>query len=271
MDEVRGRRETRVFRLALAASLFLHLSAITIFRVVVYFPRNPVFYVGLRVVPDDRPEREPRPPSAPEIPAVAESGALRLGNLLASEEDAPDVELPTLEFAELDRWRLSRNLELGAGAAAAMPADTPPRDSLQLFGAGVEMVRSSLKRLAIGEQAPEPVAEPPEAPVIKINSPVEGLRVELEWDTPPRDRQAMITPPMEALWRLDPVALDKPISFVLQVDPTGRVTSVWSPVVDETGLLDSIQVALLKFRFMPVQDAGPQHMGTIRISRADEP
>jgi hypothetical protein len=42
--------------------------------------------------------------------------------------------------------------------------------------------------------------------------------------------------------------------------------NVWSPAIDESGLTDRVQIALLGYRFAPVNTDAPQRqMGTLRI------
>ena len=52
-----ARKRDRAFRTALAVSLVVHLSAVTVFSIVITFPREPVTYYSFRFV--DAATREP--------------------------------------------------------------------------------------------------------------------------------------------------------------------------------------------------------------------
>ena len=104
----------RVFARALVISAILHLSAVTLCRIVIYLPREDVRYYNVSIV-------ESAPARRLTVPSSALDGAsdlsptldqLELGQTLALNDplasSLPEVELPTLQFEELSLLRLKQ-------------------------------------------------------------------------------------------------------------------------------------------------------------------
>ena len=84
------------FRRLLCFSFLLHLSTVTIFNIVVYLPAREIKYFNFEVV-------EMRRPAAATAAAASPNNArLRLGGA----PGLPEIVLPTLEFATLERLRI---------------------------------------------------------------------------------------------------------------------------------------------------------------------
>lgn len=270
---MRGRPHSRLLTWSFLASLLLHLSAITLFRVVIFFPRQDIQYVEFHIVQAAAP---PAPADEPgQTPADADSrgwtrGGLQLGGeRLYETEGPPPVDLPTLEFAELNRLRVRRDALLDPERREAIFGEEP-RDSWRRFGDELARVRESLSSLALSGTADEEAAADlrRDGPRM-VHRPAEGFEAYVEWESEPRDRELLFAPPMEALWDIAPDKPVQPISLVIEVSAMGRVINVWSPALDSAGVLDRVQVTVLKYRFEPLDDpTAMNQMGTLHIARA---
>ena len=47
--------------------------------------------------------------------------------------------------------------------------------------------------------------------------------------------------------------MTRQLEIVFKVNPAGRVTNVWSPMIEETELIDDVQLTLLQYRFAPLE------------------
>lgn len=237
---------------ALLFSLVFHLSMVTVFRVVVYFPREELAYREFHIVQ--------APSSAPSIQTPSETpGRLVLAGL-------PEIQLPTLEFAELARLR-ERQKSLDASTLYdALIAEEEPKDSWNQFIVGMQDLPKTLSRLSLSGSAE--VAPPTPAPEEIAFSPATGFIGELEWGAPPKDRQLLFAAPIQALWEAEPDAFKRPMELVIEVNPAGRVVSVWNPATEENSLADQVQAAMLKYRFA-LREGTDNQLATIRIRPED--
>ncbi len=247
------RRRRRPFYAALAVSAALHLSSVTLFSVVVYFPRQDLRYFEFSLVQTS---------VAPIAAAAASTGGdrLQLGRIAdgfaampaddigLSALQPPAIELPTLEFAELSRLRIRQEsaADLSRYDELVRPS---ARDPWQLIEAGVGRVRDTLAdwNLPLGIDPPE---APPAAPV-RIH-PAPGFEGRIDWGAGAPARPLLFAPPMTVLTRVDPKRFEDPLEVVFQVNAEGRVTNVWSPSLESAELLDRIQLAMLRYRFEPL-------------------
>ena len=256
----------RAFLVSLGIALLFHLSAVTVFSIVIFFPRKEIDYYALRIVPP------------PTHAASAQSSSHRLrvpsldtaspGKALESESGSslwaglPEIDLPTIEFAELRRLRV-RQQGLDAWAARRESLFQPPlQDTWARFGRELGHLGSALSRLTLSDEAPADVAP--------VTRPARGFEAYILWVTEPRDRALLFAPPIEALWGRDPSALRDPITIEFTVNPEGRVVSVWSAHVDAEGVVTSAQNSLLKYRFEPVGDGQDQQATLHVIAARDE-
>ncbi len=267
----RKRESQRSFYLALIASGMFHLSMVTVFSIVIYFPREDTRYYDFSIVPLRTPtavagaEAPEADTTAPETEVGGEKLALRGATL-------PDVELPTIEFAELERLRVGQ-----AGSQSLSRYDEVfqegPDDSWERFSRGLSEMSRSLTRLRLSGDAPtDPLSSALNevtAPSNRIvHRPAEGFEAQLVWSTAPFDRQLLFAPPIEALWGADEATFQRPVELVLQVNALGRVVNVFSPTVDERELVDAIQMTTLRYRFEPLSlESGDSQTVTLRIQR----
>lgn len=291
-----AKKRDRVIRTALAVSFAVHLSAVTLFSIVITFPREPVKYYSFRFV--DAATREPifrsdvpwprtasiqpelrvpsleealgddlgedaiiAPLSGPELPPPAVGDALSL----AAEPELPPIDIPQLEFAELARLDLRReSLRIRSGYAEELGQQ--PRDSWAWFGRELGELRNSLRSLPAGLQsrkagtAPEPVV---------VSTPHPGFRAYIEWMAGPKNRQLLFSPPIDALMGVGGSSGAQPIALVFRVNPQGRVIEVVDTGDDEAGITASASKALIKYRFAPVDLESGDQYGTLVIVSAD--
>ncbi len=244
---------------AICFSLVFHLSMVTLFRIMVYFPREERQFFDFRIV------------QAPSL----EIGEGRLARSELGLEklrmELPGIELPTLEFSETARLR-ERQQSLAADAKyRELTGEARPRDSWGQFVAGMQELPQTLSRLtlsAVGESE-STVAGSVSAPI--SFRPAEGYSATLEWGNPPLDRPLLFSPPLKSLWETGAEGVEAPLELVLEVNPAGRVVSVWNPAAGDSALADRLQAGMLKYRFGMIEGTGNQ-LATVRIrSGANEP
>ena len=243
---------------------------VTVFSIAIYFPRHDIEYLGFELVR-----------SSPAF-EVATAQQLRLSSMGAFSEDGlvleqlptgagslPDFKLPTLEFSELQRLQISQESRSHYGELF------PDRhgDSWSLFTRSLRQVRLSLSNLGLSGDRDED-ALLGETGVQMIEPFPEGFLAYIEWNSRPKERRLLSTVPITALDASDPDTLEKSIEVVFKVNSDGRVINVWSPQVDENGLIDSVQMTVLAFRFAPIQEEplggeriSTDQMGTLHLAR----
>lgn len=244
-------------KVAMAFSILLHLSMVTLFNVVIYFPRNDLPYYTFTI------QEVPAIFTAASTPSGARLRSPSLDDALATAlgEPVPDVQLPTIEFAELSRLSIGRE-SLDTDLAALL--DDSPKGSWAVFGESLRGFGRRISSLATGGGFQDGSKPRP------AHRPAEGYEAFVEWDTPPAKRELLFAPPISALYDAPSGEVFRPIELVIEVDREGRVVNVFSPNVDAGGLTDAVQMAVLKYRFAPLtSDGAPErHMGTLLIRAA---
>ncbi len=252
------RRSDRIFARALVLSLLLHVSAVTLFRIVFSFPHKDVEYfsVVIRETPP-MPAADPAPPDRLSLAGPDFTGA--------APADPPDllpaIELPALKFEKLDQLRMrqealetrSRYDEFFAGAAGDGPSGRESR-----FGS----LGQTLSRLTFGPPEDRP------APPTPVSRPAPGFEAYIEWLSPPKDRKVLVVAPIDALWGLAPEALPEPLTLVFQVDRDGRVVGGFNVLSNANEIVRSAGDALGRYRFEPLLGDGPELQSGTFIVRA---
>jgi len=286
----------RPFKAALAISTLFHLSMVSVFSIVLWFPRHDVHYYPVDIVQQYAaalPHLAKRDPGAVRgrlrVPSpgrmMEEAGALAPigeegGGLLkvaaseglavsgdplaeADPDDSwaglPPIELPRLEFADLDRLR-TREESLRIRSQFSEVFEGRPEDSWAAFSRRLRGLSGALTRWTSPREAL------PQHGPMRVSSPAAGFAFYIEWMSSPRDRELLFSPPIRALWGVDAARFAEPAAFVFTVSPQGKVTEVQVPVEDEEGITDSIGGALARYRFEPLQgeDARDQ-IGTLLL------
>lgn len=284
---IKPRRKPRCSRLgfALIVSTLLHLSMVTVFKIVIYFPREDIEFYQFELIPDrsvrPAPASGPGAPDRLRLPRL--NDMLSLGNGAAAETPfevgdrmLPEISLPTLEFAELERLQVRQRSVASSPLYQEIFQEERP-DSWQRFGQRLRQMGQALSpgrerwddstplsaQLGVGAQ--------PSEQRMPVGRPADGFEAYIEWSSEPQDRSLLYAPPIRALWQVDPAAMERPIEVVFEVNPHGRVISVWSPNVDDSGVLDEVQAALLKYRFGSVEDRYETDQLATLIIRPERP
>lgn len=291
-----AKKRNRAFRAALAISLAVHLSAVTLFSVVIKFPREPVTYYSFRFV--DAATREPifrtdesfprtvsiqpelRVPSLEEAMAnesgqspladplfTADLESPEVGDTLSlnPEPELPPIDIPQLEFAELSRLDLRRqSLRIRSGYADDDLDE--PQDSWAWFGREIGALRDSLRKLPTGLQSRRP---PLDSESVVVSTPHPGFRAYIEWMAGPKDRKLLFSPPIDALMGATRSTGAEPIALVFKVNPQGRVIEVVDTGDDGDAIAASASKALIKYRFAPIDPSQGDQFGTLVIVAAD--
>lgn len=257
-----------VMRLAFLISLLFHLSMVTLFQIVIFFPRNDVDYFIFRIIDPRTQEAQAatlgerlRVPSADEAFKRFDSGTENsaLYNDLSS---LPEIELPTLEFATLDRLRLrSEGLDIRSQYGDLFQDER--QDTWTRFGrklGSIGGVLSGRNRSDTTGEAMQPFL---------VSRPAPGFEAYLIWLNGAQDREPISVAKIDVLWGVDPSHLEQSITLVFKVDREGKVAEVIVPTEDEFGFVDGAAQALLKYRFNSIGQDGPdlQH-GTLVIGAA---
>lgn len=259
----------RGFAVALIISAIFHLSMVTVFRIVTYIPREDIRFTEFTIV-SVTPEAEPWPALDVLAPASGAAGPqLALRGLGGA---GYGVQLPTIEFAELDRLRV-REESIPEPARSESLFREPSDDSWARFSRGLSNMSRNLTQLRIsgapGDQVSSPLA-PMEAPSTPqpASRPAEGFEAYVVWAGEPKDRKLLFAPPIEVLWDIGAAEFTQPIEMVLQVNALGRVVNVFSPNLDARELVDAVQLSALQYRFEPLEVGDVTNQtATLRVQR----
>ena len=276
----------RPFTIALTVSAVFHLSMVSVFSIVIWFPRHDVEYYAVDIV-RETPMRRPADPLTTASPS---RGKLRLsspGELLdgsagsgfatesmddigeelslTAPDDVwaalPDIELAHLEFAALERIS-TREQSLRIRSQYTDLFERKEQDSWAKFSGQLRGLGDALTRWSSSETAPAAPVSP-----VRASSQTPGFGVYIEWMSEPKDRALLFSPPIQALWGADPGRFDQPVALVFAVNPQGKVTEVLQvPLEDEDGVVASVGAALLKYVFEPLQGGEPAlQRGTLLV------
>ncbi len=276
----------RVFIVALVFSALFHVSMVTVFSIGVWFEVEPVDYGMFEIVDMTMPAHGPPTPlTAPSrsmahrelrMPSLDgddndlfnddmpfyDTSPLRLGTPAPFESPIPDIQLPTVLAADLERLRL-RELSLDAQARHAEHLAGERLDSWARFGEELAGLRDAIARIPLFERSPASDIPPRQ----RVSVPAEGFEAYIEWMAEPYDRQLLFSPPIDALWQLDPSHLTRPLSFVFRVGSDGRVREVMPVTMEDTDLEVSVARALMNYRFAPLRTPTDEDQrGTLIIS-----
>lgn len=259
-----------VLLLALGLALLFHLSMVTLFRIVIFFPKIETEYFNMAIVQiQDTPWRtnavheELQVPSPDDALERMDAEADRL--IPDRWSTLPQVELPTLEFGELDRLRIRRE-GLKIRSRYTTLFEREDSDAWSRFGRRISSFSDVLSRFtqttfSDTQKLPQPVSRP--AP---------GFVAYVEWLSEPMDREVLSTAKIETLWGVHPSDLREPIALVFKVNREGRVTQVLQTTDTFQGIADSAARALMKYRFETVSaDAPPYQHGTLLIRAESGP
>lgn len=256
-----------VFARALFVSLLIHLSAVTVFRIVIYFPRHDIEFYDVAIVQT----RVPLEPLAMNPSATAAEADVPYQKLDLSGPDfgpgdggsiLPAIQLPTLRFEELNLLRMRQQALETRSRYNELFAQFPD-DAWARFGRRLGTVGETLSRMTFGEPEDTKHAAP-----LPVSRPAPGFAAYVEWMSEPYDRQVLAVKPVDALWGVGPSGLSDAITLVFQVDRDGHVVKVINPLGDSQGVVDAAAKALSGYRFEPLLGEGPSTQAGTFIVRA---
>jgi len=282
----RAATRNRAFKVALVISGMFHLSMVSVFSIMIWFPRHDLKYFRVEIVRQQMAAgQEPETPvrsqplrlrsreelfSAEEIAGAGDGSgvmaeALGVDSITGPEapagfEPLPPIDLPKIEFAQLDRLR-TRQESLKIRSEFSELFDARPRDSWELFS---EELRGLGRRLTSGLTGAAAQA-PPRRPV-RVSTPAPGFGIYVQWMSAPYDRQLLFSPPVQVLWEMNAVEVAAPIALAFTVNPQGKVVDIQIPVEDEQGLSTAIGTALLNYRFAPLREGDKLQQGTLLVA-----
>lgn len=256
-----------VLLLALGLALLLHLSMVTVFRIVIFFPEIETEYFKMAIVQiRDTPWRNDSVREELQVPSP-DDALERLDaevDLLESYpwSTLPQVDLPTLEFGELDRLRIRRE-GLKVRSRYTRLFGNEDSDAWSRFGRRISSFGDALSRFtqttfSDTHKLPQPV-----------NRPAPGFVAYVEWLSEPEDREVLSTAKIEMLWGVHPSDLSEPIALVFKVNREGRVTQVLQTTDTFQGIADSAAQALMKYRFETVGPDAPRYQHGTLLIRAE--
>lgn len=264
----RAKPRNRAFLAALGFSIVFHLSMVTVFRIVIFFPRHDIEYFQFNIVESARPappEREaPRqfelPPNAEAFERAAGVGEARS----VAADWLPPIQLPTIPFADLELLR-ARQGSLDIRKRYDELFQEPRQDAWSRLGRQLGTLGDALSGVFLG-------GEDGESPGIEILPPAPGLAAHVEWVSAPLDRRAVFTQSLGPSLGLAPVRLRGTISILFKVNRKGKVTLVQEQPDDGQGFIEAMTQSLLGYRFEPVDSAAPpSQYGTLIIRPVDRP
>jgi hypothetical protein len=237
----------RALKIALTISVLFHLSMVTLFRIVIYFPREDIEFYAFEIV------EQPR--------TMAVSGAFTERLRVPTAEGAleafsggeepsewapiPPIELPTVAFAGLERLRLrQQSLDISQQFNGRAPDE--PADSWARFGEGLNSLTDALSRRILGqelEEAPGPA---------RVQDPAPGFVAFVEWMEPPYGRELLYAPPADVLRGVHSLGHLQPLTLVFRVSAEGRIVEVLTPAEDDAGIVEGMAETLLSYRFAPL-------------------
>ena len=133
------------------------------------------------------------------------------------------------------------------------PADSWARFTRELRGIG-----PTLSQWAWPQETPRKQGR------VRINSPVPGIALSIEWMSEPRGRRVLFMPPIASLWRVEPDRLTAPIAILFTVNAQGKVEDVQTSVEDKAGVISELRNALPNFTFEPIEN-GTAQRGTFSV------
>jgi hypothetical protein len=261
---------SNVLTVALAISTLFHLSMVSVVSIVIRFPSPGIHYLPLEIV--ERPvartlrhgiRDELRAPSPDNLLEKARTAALEPGTESQAWDALPPVELTRLRLTVADPLRTpAQSLQIRSQFSDLFeprPPDMP--DSWAVFTHQLREIGPTLSRWTISGKPKE------EKPLQQVSTSIPGIGVYIEWMSEPKQRKALLAPPMQALLNIDPGLLTEPIAIVFTVNARGKVTEVHSPAVgDNAAAIEGIRDVLMKYVFEPLETEQVQNQrGTLLI------
>ena len=267
-----NRKRDRIFLMALGVSLMFHLSTVTLFRIVIYFPDYDSAYHRVDIIKSTGVSAFTQAFKSSSDGTEASTrfeGDETTSEFHYSSSKFPSVDLPRLSFSKL---RLPRSTEIDLNTRRRYEElfDSEPDDLWAQVGEKLSTIGELFTHNSDSDTpAPETIPQR-----ISAGQPAPGFEAFLEWMAPPYARQAMFVEKIDALWGADPSVLtdlsNESLVLVFRVNPAGRVTFVQRPLEDEAGVVKSSAEALERYRFAPLLEGTDDQHGTLTIRARQE-
>jgi hypothetical protein len=262
--------------IALLFSTLFHLSMVSIFSIVIWFPTTEGRYLTVSIA-RITPEQAKRPASTPQLQLPTPDALMDKQSGLAAEAaneypaNLPPIELPRLRAPELNlRQNEQERLKIRSLLSEAFEDDAKTQpDSWAIF---TEQMREIGYTLTRWKRAPAEEATIRPAR-IALTSPVPGVSLHIEWVSKPRDRKVLFAPPIQTLWKADLAQLHDPIVLLFSVDAKGKTIEIQAASEDDAGVIAAAKEALANFKFEPIEtDQARNQRGMLYIeARAPSP
>lgn len=228
------------FNVALAVSVLFHLSMVSVFSIVILLPRSEPRQFILGIAPPN--------PFGTALPAPTGAVADWLATAGdTSRDELPLVQLPRLEPSIPALRTPEDSLKIRSRFSELFEApETETPDSWAQFTRELRVIGPTLKQWAWPQE---------ESRRLRLNSPVPGIVLSIEWFSEPSQRRVLFMPPLASLWRLETDRLTAPLTVLFAVNAQGKVVDVQTAVEDDAGVVADIRNALPNFAFEPVEDA----------------
>ena len=281
---------------ALGLAVGFHLMMITVFSIVIRFPKQTEVYLPVDIVHLAATDVVPGLPATQtasstghDLQVASPDQLLSMANLPllnAGETKAapplfdghgepgrngllPRIELPKLQLTgeKLKRTgeeRLQIRPEFGYLLEPKPAPDSFAVFTEELQGFGRAVGRITLKTLFGDDEPPRDPLEVKESIPLTTHG---GVVLTVRWSGEPKDRTVVFAPPIQALWDLDPSQLRIPIRISIKVASDGKVIEVHAPVNDEAGIAEGVGEGLRHYRFTPLtRELVSNQYGTVTVA-----
>lgn len=245
-------KDRKRFWVVILFSLVLHLSAVTIFKIVVYVPRSDLQYMKMNLIQVDSPV------------IISSDGQLKISRKIEEiqldegdegriESLSSVVELPRLEFEQMKKLRLRSTLV--EEDIVEKPLIEEFRDSWAQFGVGVNRIRESLSALyPFGEPEKKETKSGREDSFVRTQEVGGGVRVTYRALNPPFNRKILFVPvSLELISRIGKGSM-KNYDFMIELSPEGDVLKVVDLNIDKDEYVDTIKELIANIKFEPLID-----------------
>lgn len=251
--------QDKALLIALAISAALHISTISLFSIGVWFPVEKRVYHRFDIVEEGtgivRVSGEAREIDMAELDTyLSPEGELVVPSLRDRIADVIQIQAPTIDFGGLERGQLRRE-GLQAAEQFQMSNAAPSLATSNSLGNRLETFTSTVRGLNPFRDDENTQEEPePETGPVQLDDPAPGYEAFIDWLIGERDRLPLLPLSIPALRDVDPAQWTAPVSFVIKVDPSGRVIEALTPPVQESPIMAKVGLAVLQTRFRSLSD-----------------
>ena len=230
-------RARRRLLYAFGFSAALHVSAVTIFNIVVYFPVSEIDYYDFRFV------QAPRG-------SVGGEGQIALSEPTRWEW-LPQLNPPAIENTLSDRLTLSNPGMDQQSLAEEIYGQE--EESLSLLSSALDNLQTTVSRLTLDSNRDALYTTPPANG--HSFAPASGMQGVILWPARDAPRPLLFSPPLQSVWDIEPRYLADGMSLTLRINAGGRVTRVWNDDLRSGPAIAALEAELANYRFAPDESA----------------